>query len=135
MGSKNYFKKGDKFQHTFIVTEEIQLGFQNLFKDNNPLHLDTSYAKKKGYREKVVFGNILNGFISYFVNSCLPTNQVILFSQNIKYSNPAYLNEILFLFVEVADIFKSVKMFELKYRFENEDKLKVASGSVQIGLI
>jgi hypothetical protein len=44
------------------------------------------------------------------------------------------MNDELSLFVSVEDVFESVKTAELKFYFENSDKVKVATGTVLIGI-
>jgi 3-hydroxybutyryl-CoA dehydratase len=126
---------GDRFSIDFIVTEKIYQGFRSLFNDNNPIHTDIFFAHKKGFKNVIMYGNILNGFLSYFIGECLPTKDVVIHSQEIKYYNPFYLNDKLKLNAEIVDIFASVQAVEIKFRFENEHKLKIATGRIQIGLI
>ena len=128
-------KKGDTFQHSFKVTEDVYKGFIDIFKDRNPLHTDAAFAKQKGFAGEVMFGNILNGFISYFVGECLPIKNVMIVSQEIKYSKPVYLNDELEFYAQIADVFESVKLVEIKYHFEKSPKVKVAQGKIQIGII
>ena len=80
--------KGDSFSKEFIIDNEIYIGFINLFKDRNPLHTDIAFAKEKGFNATVMHGNILGGFLSYFIGECLPEKNVIIHSQEIKYYNP-----------------------------------------------
>jgi 3-hydroxybutyryl-CoA dehydratase len=80
-------------------------------------------------------GNILNGFLSYFVGECLPLKAVLIQTQEIKYLHPVYLNDHLTLHAEISDVFESVNTIEFKYYFENQDKKKVARGTIQIGLL
>jgi 3-hydroxybutyryl-CoA dehydratase len=128
-------EKGTKFNQVYCVDETVYTGFVSLFNDRNPLHTDKPFAQQKGFRSKVMHGNILNGFISHFVGECLPSKDVIIHSQEIKFLRPVYLNDNLNLHVEVEDYFESVQTFEFKYFFENQDKIKVAKGKIAIGLI
>lgn len=128
-------EKGTKFQKTYKVNESVYKGFVSIFQDNNPLHINEEFAQKKGFKSKVMHGNILNGFISHFVGECLPSKDVIIHSQEIKYSNPVYLKDTLKLCVEVDDFFESVQTVELKFYFENQNNVKVAKGKLTIGLI
>lgn len=128
-------KKGDIFKESFVITDEVYEGFVNIFKDYNSLHTDIEYSNLKGFRSKVMHGNILNGFISYFIGECLPVKNVIIQTQQIKYSLPVYLKEELTFFAEIVDIFESVSTIELKYYFMNSINKKVAKGNIQIGLI
>ena len=127
--------KGDTFTQKFTISEEIYRGFIMLFNDTNPLHTDKSFAQQKGFRSEVMYGNILNGFISYFIGECLPMKNVIIHSQEIKYSNPVYLHDNLEFHAEVADVFESVNVIEFKYCFEKENKIIVAKGRIQIGVL
>lgn len=128
------FNTGDKTQLKFTVDETTYVGFINVFKDNNPLHTNESYAISKGFKECVMHGNILNGFLSYFIGECLPTKDVIIHSQQIDFSKPVYLNDVLYFEAEVDEVYESVKVVKFKFHFKNFDNKKVAKGTIQIGL-
>ena len=89
-------QKGDVFKTTFKVTEQVYNGFISLFHDKNPLHTNADFAIKKGFESRVMHGNILNGFVSYFIGECLPIKNVIIHTQEIKYVQPVYLNDELY---------------------------------------
>eukprot|EP01037_Dinobryon_pediforme_P008328 gene8328-8414_t len=55
------------FKQNFQVTDTVYSGFILTFGDKNPLHTDETFAQEKGFKGRVMHGNILNGFISYFV--------------------------------------------------------------------
>ena len=127
--------KGDQFSQEFFVDERIYAGFIDLFQDKNPLHTDVGFATAKGFASTVMHGNILGGFISYFIGECLPVKNVIIHSQEIKYYNPVYLNNRLFFSATVNDVFESVNVVQFHFLFENETRQKIAKGKIQIGLI
>lgn len=124
-----------KFEITFILSESIYDGFLYLFNDKNPLHVNEAFAVEKGFRGKVMHGNILNGFISYFIGECLPVKNVIIHSQDIQFKNAVYLNDELQFNAEIIGIYDSVDAIEFKYNFKNKDKKIVAKGKFQIGLL
>jgi len=128
-------KKGDKFNEIFLVSENIYKGFISIFKDKNPLHTNREFAIEKGFRNIVVHGNILNGFLSYFIGERLPFKNVIIHKQEIKYHRPVYINDKLSFYAEVMNIFDELNVIEVKFFFNNQDCLKVASGKFQIGVI
>ena len=127
--------KGDVFTCSFKVTPGIYKGFISIFNDNNPLHTNEKFAVGKGFKEKIMHGNILNGFLSYFIGECLPSKDVLIQTQEIKYLKPVYLNDNLTLHAEIEELYESVNSIEFKYYFENQDKVKVARGTIQIGLL
>jgi 3-hydroxybutyryl-CoA dehydratase len=129
------FNPKDSFTHKFIVTEGIYNGFIDLFQDKNPLHTSEKFAKGKGFSGKVMHGNILNGFLSYFIGECLPVKNVIIHSQEISFKNAVYLGDELTFDTEVNDVFESVNAVEFKFNFKNSESKIVAKGKIQIGLI
>jgi acyl dehydratase len=129
------FQKGDTFTRSFVVTKALFEGFIGLFGDRNPLHVDDAFATAKGFRGKVMHGNILGGFLSYFIGECLPTKDVIIHSQEIQYKRAVYLNDVLAFEAKVVEVYESVEAVEFKFIFRNmEDKI-VSKGMIQIGLL
>jgi 3-hydroxybutyryl-CoA dehydratase len=127
-------KKGDTYKHQFRVTDEVYKGFINVFGDKNTMHTDEKFAQKKGFPSVIMHGNILNGFISYLIGECLPQKNVMIYSQSIDFKKPVFLNDELVLHAVIEDIFESVKSAEIKFYFENSANIKVAKGTVLIGI-
>ena len=128
-------KLGDQFAHDFEVSQDVYEGFINIFKDRNELHTDKDFAHAKGFQSVVMHGNILNGFLSYFIGECLPLRNVIIHSQEIKFSKPVFLEDKLKLEATVSGIYESVGVFEVSFRFKNESGSSVARGKVQVGIL
>ena len=128
-------QSGDVFKQTFLITDDIYQGFILLFNDRNILHTDEAYAQQKGFKRKVMHGNILMGFLSYFVGECLPVKNVIIHAQEIRFVKPVYQNDSLRLEAEISNVFESVNTLEFKFFFQNQENVKVAKGTFQVGLI
>lgn len=129
------FKTDDIFKQSFTVSDSVYEGFINIFKDKNPLHTDEQFAVSHGFKERVVHGNILNGFLSYFVGECLPAKDVIIHSQEIEFKKPVYLNDVLSFEAKITGIYDSVKAVEFKFTFRNQEAELVSKGKIQIGLL
>ena len=129
------FKLKDTYEAEFIVKKETHEGFIQVFKDNNPLHTNQGFANEKGFDGVVMHGNILNGFLSYFIGEKLPTKDVIIHSQEIQFKNPVYLNDELRFNAQIIGVYESVNAIEFKYSFINKDGKIVAKGKIQIGLL
>ncbi|RZL69064.1 MAG: hypothetical protein EOO93_02625 [Pedobacter sp.] len=119
---------------SFLISEDIYNGFISLFKDKNPLHTDEQFANSRGFAGRVMHGNILNGFISYFIGECLPTKNVIIHTQEIQFKNPVYLHDKIFFDASVSDVIESVNAIQFKYFFRNNTGKIVAKGKIQIGM-
>lgn len=129
------FKLDETFTENFTVSDEIYHGFISLFRDNNPLHTDAQFALAKGFDAEVMHGNILNGFLSYFIGEGLPAKNVIIHSQEIQYKNPVYRNDSLVFTATVIGVYESVNAVEFKFDFKNTSAKIVAKGKIQIGLL
>ena len=129
------FNLNDKFEKKFIVSDKIYEGFILIFEDKNPLHTNEKFAIELGFKEKVMHGNILNGFLSNFIGECLPTKDVIIHTQEIQFKNPVYLNDEISFQAIVSDIIESVNVVQFKYSFKNNDSKIVAKGKIQIGIL
>jgi len=126
---------GDSFQQTFYVAQPVYDGFIQTFADKNILHTDEAYAVSKGFRTKVVHGNVMGGFVSYFVGECLPLKNVIIHRQELLFPKPVYIGDKLSFTASVSDYSEAVHTYEFKFKFLNEAQERVCYGKVQIGLI
>jgi 3-hydroxybutyryl-CoA dehydratase len=129
------FELNEQFKQNFQVTDTVYSGFILTFGDKNPLHTDETFAREKGFKGRVMHGNILNGFISYFVGECLPIKNVIIHSQEIQYKHAVYLNEQLSFEAVVAGKYESVNAVEFKFTFKNAQLKTVSKGKIQIGIL
>lgn len=132
---QDFFKEGETYEHEFVVTETVYTAFQQCSCDKNRLHTDEDYARAKGFSGKVMYGNILNAFVSCFIGECLPTDEVIIHSQEISYKQPVYQNDALRLCAYVDGVYESVNAVTFKFRFTNSQGVVVAKGKIQIGVL
>ena len=119
---------------SFEVSEDIYNSFQKCSSDLNPLHTDELFAKNKGFQNKVMYGNILNAFISYAIGMELPTSDVMLQLQDIQYKKPVYLHDKLVMNLKTEEVHEAVNVVVFIYKFTNAKNKVVAKGRVQIGV-
>lgn len=138
MSINELFKQSERIQSIFKVTSDIYYSFQRCSNDFNPLHTDEEFAVHHGFESKVMYGNILNCFISQFVGMLLPTRKVVLLSQDIQYHKPVYLNDEIILDAEAETLSNAANMIVYKLRFSKQSagqKKMIAKGHVQIGIL
>ena len=95
-------------------------------------------AKEKGFEGCVMYGNILNAFISNFVGMCLPTPNVMIQSQDISFHKPVFLHDEITLQASIDTISEAVNIINYKLKFYKKTdagRQLVAKGHVQIGLL
>ena len=120
---------GQKFSHIFKINESQINSFRLLSGDNNPLHINSKYAIEKGFDEKIVYGNLQNCFLSFFVGEMFPIKNVIIISQSINFNKPVYNKNIIRLKAEIINILESIDVYELKFEFLNK-KQRVSFGKI-----
>ena len=132
-------ERSAKIEHTYQVSPDVYHAFQSCSGDFNPLHTDVAFAQSKGFSGCVMYGNILNGFVSHFVGMLLPTSEVMIQSQDISYHKPVFLNDKVSLEATVDTVSEAVGIIEYKLKFrrisEGDKPELVAKGHVQIGLL
>jgi len=131
-------EKSQAIEVTYHVTEDVYFGFQRISSDYNPLHTDEAFAKSKGFPARVMYGNILNGFVSHFVGMALPSRDVMIQTQDIQFRRPVYLGDAILLKSEIETVSESVEIINYKlkfYRIAEPKNVLVASGHVQIGTL
>jgi acyl dehydratase len=131
-------ERSANIQYTYKVTPEVYYSFQRCSNDFNPLHTDRMYAISKGFSGQVMYGNILNAFVSHFVGMLLPLREVIIQSQDISFHKPVFLNDDITLEVSIDTVSEAVNIINYKLKFYKtvtNGRQLVAKGHVQIGLL
>lgn len=134
----DFIEKITSSEFCFNVTEDICRHFQCLSGDMNPLHTDTEFAIQKGFPDRIMYGNILNAYISYFVGMTMPCPDVMIQAQDIKFRRPFFMNDNIVLMSNIEKFSKAVEciVFKLEfYRIIPDGRQLVANGHVQIGLL
>jgi acyl dehydratase len=131
----NNFQLSQSFSCHFDVNQDVYDLFLKLSNDCNHMHVSDDYAQQYGFESKIMHGNILNAFISYFVGECLPIKNVIIQSQSIDFKKPIYMNTKIQLLATVDSIVESVNVVIFKFNFQNNQNVVIAKGKIQIGLL
>lgn len=135
---QEFVEKSQALEITYHVTREVYNAFQKCSNDMNPLHTQKDFANKKGFPECVMYGNILNAFVSHFVGMALPSPDVMIQTQDIQFRKPVFLDDTITIKATPEDVSEAVEIvnFKLKfYRPAGGEIELVATGHVQIGMI
>lgn len=124
--------------HEYVVTDKVYEAFKACSGDTNALHVDETYACDKGFKARVMYGNILNAFLSHFVGMLLPTDRVMIHAQDIAYHAPFYLGDTLRLHATCDTVSEAagVVIYKFKFTRDDDDKCRlIARGHIQIGIL
>ena len=109
--------------------------FLDISNDINPLHVDSNYAKKKGFSGTVVYGLLTSSFYSTLVGIHLPGKYSILQGIDIQFSKPVYIGDALKISGKVSYINEAYKQIEIRAFITNQNNEKVSKATIKTGIL
>ena len=120
VGSIKYIKKT-------ITLEDVDK-FVAFTGDDNPLHVDKSFAADTTFKDIVVHGMLGASFISTVIGTRLPGAGALWMSQNFEFLLPVRLGDKLKVSCEVLKIHKRDRVLELRTTITNQNSQLVLDG-------
>jgi 3-oxoacyl-[acyl-carrier protein] reductase len=115
----------------FVITEEKYQQFIAVSDDRHQLHVNSEYAKSKGFNDVVVHGNILNCILSNIVGMKLGFEHVMIINQSINYRKPIYINDHLNVELSLKEEIAFLPGLDLAFKFFRGEEL-IANGTIFI---
>ena len=120
---------------TATVSEQMMKIFQKICGDTNPLHTDLSYALKKGFSGKVVFGMLYSSLYSTLVGVYLPGKYCLMQRIEIFFKQPVYIGDTLMVVGKVAFINEAYRTIEVKATICNQHNAIISRAKIQVGFL
>ncbi len=137
MNSYTYEELEIGHRETFTVqlTGEAMDAFRLNTGDENPLHRDDEYAKKRGMEGHVAFGLLTASYLSTLAGVYLPGERSLIQSMEIKFASPVYPGDMLTVSGEVTEKNDAYRVLRLKVEIKNGNGKKVLRGSMQVSCV
>lgn len=127
--------EGTSVSEDYCITSVVYENFLKTFGDLSPIHIDDRYARECGFRERVMHGAILNGFLSHFIGMRFPGRRALWLSQDLRFLKPCYLCDQIQLQVTVTQKVEANRVLVLGIVFHNQTQHTIAArGRVQVAL-
>ncbi|MEO8568563.1 MAG: MaoC family dehydratase [Ginsengibacter sp.] len=84
---------GKVYEFSKTFTDEDVNAFAKISEDNNPIHIDDSYASGTIFGKRVVHGILITSMFSKIFGTIYPGIGGIYLSQTAKFLKPVFLNE------------------------------------------
>ncbi len=117
------------------ITEDMMTKFKELSGDENSMHMNSDYAKNKGFNDRVVYGMLTSSFFSTIVGMYLPGENGLLQSIECDYLKPVYIGDNLYIKATIESIHKSVGQISIKALIERGDADIVVRGRIKALII
>ena len=92
---------GQTYENQKTVTEEDILLFAIVSGDNNPVHVDESYAKSTQFGERIAHGMYTSALVSATMAMGLPGPGSVYLTQTMKFKQPVKVGDKLSIRIEV----------------------------------
>jgi acyl dehydratase len=108
--------------------------FLSLSGDLNPLHMDASFARSQGFRDRVFYGLGTSALLSKLVGVYLPGRRALLQGVEVTYHNPVFEGDILTVFGEISEVHQVLKFIRVSAKITNQSGVKISKAAIQVGV-
>lgn len=126
------FQVGDSAEVTREITQEDVQTFASLSGDDNPLHLDASFAARTRFRQPIAHGMLTASLISAVIGTRLPGPGGIYLSQELKFVRPVFIGDRVTARAEILDIRPDKPILRLRTTCINQRGETVITGEAVV---
>lgn len=112
IGRTKYFEDlevGQEASMSRIVSEADIVAYAALSGDYNPVHLDSGYASKTIFKERIAHGILSAGYISALFGMKLPGPGAIYVSQSLNFKGPVKIDDRVETLVRLVELIADKK--------------------------
>lgn len=124
---------GTKETFTVEVTESMMTLFHEMSGDENPMHMESDYAKEHGYDDKLVYGLLTSSFYSRLVGMYLPGKYCILKSIEVFFERPVYIGDVLVVSGRVKEKDERFMQISIRANIKNQARKTTSKANILVG--
>ncbi|MGB2693813.1 MAG: MaoC family dehydratase [Dehalococcoidia bacterium] len=126
-------KVGDTAEITKTISEQDVVDFARVTGDDQPLHLDDSYAAKTRFKRRLAHGMLSAGLISAALGTRLaPQATVIYLSQSLRFQRPVFPGDTVTAKIEVTKLDAEKRIATCSTECVNQDGQSVLTGEATV---
>lgn len=126
---------GDRAEVSHTITEQDLQSFVDLTGDNNRIHVDSAYAKRTSFKNRVVHGMLGASFISTVIGTKLPGDGALWFSQTLEFITPVRVGDEIKVIATVVEKVTRDAVVVLSTEIYNQHKQKVTTGVARVKVV
>ena len=128
-------KVGQKASLKKTITEEDLSHFIAITGDENPLHVDDTFAEQTFFGQRIAHGMLSASLFSTLVGMHIPGIGAIYKSQTLEFSLPVFIGDTLCAWFEIVSIDIDAEEIVIKSWIENQDGDNVIEGKTVVSLL
>lgn len=127
---------GQTESFSVLVAQSMLDGFFKITGDENPLHRDPEFAKRKGFSDgSIAYGMLTASFFSTLAGVYLPGENSLIHRVEAEFPAPVYVGDRLDVSGTVTEKKDQFRTIELKITVKNQNDKKVLRGKMRIGVL
>ena len=119
---------GQRAHFSKTISEADIYLFAGITGDNNPAHIDATYASQTRFKTRIAHGMLTAGFVSAVIGTQLPGPGSVYLGQDLKFLAPVRIGDTVRAEVEVIETQPGRKIVKLRTRCTNQDGVRVLDG-------
>lgn len=124
----NEIKVGDSAEFTRTITEADLVLFAGITGDQNPAHMNQTWAEQTRFKGRIAHGMISAGLISGVVGMHLPGPGTIYVSQELRFLAPIHIGDTVTARVTVEEVVPDKNRVRLKTVCLTQDGITAVDG-------
>lgn len=127
--------ENDSAEFSVEITQEKMDLFLALTGDNNPMHVDSEFAKNSGQKDVLVYGMLVSSFYSTLAGVYLPGKNCLLQEVNSQFCLPVFVGDVLKVSGKVVEKDETFRRITIKAEVRNQDGKKVNRAKIIAGVL
>ena len=123
---------GHTTQFAKTISESDVYLYAGITGDQNPAHIDESYAQKTFFKTRIAHGMLCAGLISTVLGNRLPGNGTIYIHQEMNFLAPVRMGDTVTAQVEVLEIHPAKNRARFKTDCFNQDGIQIIDGEAVV---
>jgi 3-hydroxybutyryl-CoA dehydratase len=107
-------QKGDTACCEFTIGEDEVQVFSDLTQDTNPLHMDETFARQRGFERRVAHGMLALSAISRLIGTQLPGPGSLWIAQDVQFAAPVFVGDRIKASIKVRSVSQAAQVVVLE---------------------
>lgn len=125
-------KLNDSASYTRTITDAMVILFAGVSGDDNPVHVNDTYAKNSMFKERIAHGALISSLFSKVLGTELPGEGCIYLQQSSKFVAPVKIGDTITATVTVKEIIEERNRVKLETIATNQDGVQVVVGEALV---
>lgn len=125
-------KLNDSASYTRTITDAMVILFAGVSGDDNPVHVNDTYAKNSMFKERIAHGALISSLFSKVLGTELPGEGCIYLQQSSKFVAPVRIGDTITATVTVKEIIEERNRVRLETIATNQEGVQVVVGEALV---